>query len=213
MNTTISQYYKLISKIIIKDKVQFDNFYKKHNDVFDSIINKWTLKKCFNDYTKDELLEIVKDAFPLHPSSLYILPTLSEKIAQNERTIFTFLASDTQLNTLNEFIKKHNFSREENISLVTPDILFDYFSPLFEEESFKSEIFRTNKKVLAALNQLPDSSDYDLHRKVIKTIGVLNIIDSTDILSVTEDTICDIYNKPETIDVLLYLTKKRIILP
>ena len=211
LNTTISQYYKLISKIIIKDKVQFDNFYKKHNDVFDSIINKWTLKKCFNDYTKDELLEIVKDAFPLHPSSLYILPTLSEKIAQNERTIFTFLASDTQLNTLNEFIKKHNFSREENISLVTPDILFDYFSPLFEEESFKSEIFRTNKKVLAALNQLPDSSDYDLHRKVIKTIGVLNIIDSTDVLSVTEDTICDIYNEPETINVLLYLTKKRII--
>ena len=51
----------------------------------------------------------------------------------------------------------------------------------------------------------------EIEAKVIKTIGVLNIIDSTDVLSVTEDTICDIYNEPETIDVLLYLTKKKII--
>lgn len=211
LNTTISQYYKLISKIIIKDVTQFNTYYKKHEKEFNITIDKWKSKKCYIDYTENVLKEITKDAFPLHPSSLYILPTLSEKIAQNERTIFTFLASDTQLNTLNEFIKKHDFTKEDKIQFVTPDVLFDYFNPLFEEESFKSDIFRTNKKVLAALNQLPDTPDYDLHRKVIKTIGILNIIDSTDILPVTEDTICDIYSDPETIDVLVYLTKRKII--
>jgi hypothetical protein len=40
---------------------------------------------------------VTEGAYPLHPLTVYCLPRLSNKVAQNERTLFTFLTADDPL--------------------------------------------------------------------------------------------------------------------
>jgi hypothetical protein len=64
----------------------------------------------FRDFDKDELAELLQDAHPLHPVTLHLLPRISGRVAQHERTLFTFL----------------NAQRLEET--IFPDELYDYFS-------------------------------------------------------------------------------------
>lgn len=45
----------------------------------------------FRDFEEKELESLLDDVWPLTPSVLYVLPQLSSRVAQNERSIFTFL--------------------------------------------------------------------------------------------------------------------------
>ena len=73
-----------------------------------------------------EIETAIKGCFPLHPVSTFILPRLSERVAQNERTLFTFLSAEGTA-TLASFLDIY----ENDFTLVTPDWIYDYFEPLF----------------------------------------------------------------------------------
>lgn len=45
----------------------------------------------FPDLKENRLREILMDAFPLEPTTLHLLPRVAARVAQNERTIFSFL--------------------------------------------------------------------------------------------------------------------------
>lgn len=47
----------------------------------------------FGDFNIGELAELLRKAYPLNPATLYVLPRVSARVAQNERTLFTFLYS------------------------------------------------------------------------------------------------------------------------
>jgi hypothetical protein len=49
----------------------------------------------FSDFTQGELSELIHSAYPLEPATLYLLPRVSGRVAQNERTLFSFLYSQT----------------------------------------------------------------------------------------------------------------------
>ena len=51
---------------------------------------------------------------------LYRLARLSERIAQNERTLFTFISSPGT-STLPAFLDKYN---DDRFDLITPDVIF-----------------------------------------------------------------------------------------
>ena len=55
----------------------------------------------FTDLPEEVVKKLICGTYPLDTSSLFILPRISELVAQNERTIFTFLASN-QKNSLTE---------------------------------------------------------------------------------------------------------------
>ena len=65
----------------------------------------------FSDFTVAELQSLLHRAYPLEPTTLYLLPRISGRVAQNERTLFSFL----------------NFMDFQNH--VRPDHLYEYFSP------------------------------------------------------------------------------------
>lgn len=48
----------------------------------------------FADLNHKVAARVILESYPLHPVSVFILPRLSERIAQNERTLFTFLSAD-----------------------------------------------------------------------------------------------------------------------
>jgi len=212
LNTSLLQYYELISKVIIHDEKKYTSYLQIHKDEFATINKLWEKTKSFSDLNNKIVEKIFVNTYPLHPSSLYMLPLLSEKVAQNERTIFTFLASTAQRNTLPDFINKHNFLKEEKLNYITPDILYDYFSPLFEQNSYTNDVFKINKKVIAALSKVRIENK-ELCEKIIKTLGIIQIVDRPDIIIANDETFINIFysDKKEVLNSLRNLIEKKII--
>lgn len=44
----------------------------------------------FSDFAQSELADLLYVAYPLEPATLYLLPRVSARVAQNERTLFSF---------------------------------------------------------------------------------------------------------------------------
>jgi hypothetical protein len=56
------------------------------------MLQKWEEAKSFSSLEYHDIERIVLGCYPLQAITTFLLPNISEKIAQNERTIFTFLS-------------------------------------------------------------------------------------------------------------------------
>jgi hypothetical protein len=116
-------------------------------------------------------IEILSQCYPLHPLAALILPTLCQKVAQNERTLFSYLGSQEY------FGFKHGIQRLKNIGeWVLPWEIFEYF---IQNQPLSTTDHLTHRRwaeVITALERLGDADD--LESQVVKTIGLFNIIGS-----------------------------------
>lgn len=164
-NRSINENYQLISNAIIKnDKANhLTENYIKQNSYFYELIDKTSLFSTTNNYEY-----IYKDCFPLNPLTAYMLIHLSELVAQNERTLFTFL-SDNDKNSLNYFIKNNDKG------LFNVDKLYDYFSGLFikEEANQIRNIWYRAESILSKL-------EFKIEMQIIKVIAIILMINDND---------------------------------
>ncbi|ANB59219.1 hypothetical protein [Anoxybacteroides amylolyticum] len=107
---------------------------------------------------------VVQGAYPLHPVSLALLPTLSSLFGQNERTLFTFLES-SQVGGLLNFVSKYD-------SVYTASNLFDYFFPILEEIEVYEEFSDLNV-YQKLIKKIPNLSEK--HSNILKFITLWNI--------------------------------------
>lgn len=121
---------------------------------------------CPTLMSKDEFKEICPKAYPFHPSTLVALPHLFRRLAQNERSIFAFLASFEPFG-FQEFIRTH--SAPDFLRL--PD-LFDYLVANFQAKLYASNRARALTETLERLNTANDLDQ--LQTDIVKTIGLLN---------------------------------------
>lgn len=111
---------------------------------------------------------VVEGCFPMNPYAVYAAIQVSERIAQNERTLFT-LISDTDPNSFASFL------RGKNQGLYNVDNIYDYFSTLLEkseDEEIKSLSYRTQ----ASLIKLDDA----LSISIIKALCIIRLINNSD---------------------------------
>lgn len=188
-NTSLPQQFDLMSKIIQHESKWFNEFKNENSKIFDDIMKNSTTFKVFESYTNTDLNNIVYGCYPLQPITTFLLPNISEKIAQNERTIFTFLSSRNQKNTLYDFLKNNN----DEFPLLTPDYIFDYFEPLFKTENYTKLTHKYWKNAYVAINKL--NKDEWLEKKIVKTLALIYIYDHTELLPPTVDVLHSIYNK------------------
>ena len=119
---------------------------------------------------------LYRGCYPLNPLTVYCLVQLSEKIAQNERTLFTFLTDDDQ-NGLKSFISNNGKG------LFNVCKIYDYFKPLFKKET--TEIIRNIwLKTENALAKCVEPEEKEL----IKSLSIIYMINETEIL-VPDDNI------------------------
>ena len=118
--------YELLSDAITKNPV-FDTWAQR-TPAYGSLIDEtYTLKSFSALFTQTDYQQIVgKGCFPLTPVAAMLLLDLSEKIAQNERTIFTYLTSRDK-NGLARYVEQSKTSNFVGVQYV-----YDYFIPLFE---------------------------------------------------------------------------------
>jgi hypothetical protein len=166
-------------------------FKLKKTSSFAEISDSNRIEKTFRSRGKEELTSLFAKLYPLHPLSAFILPRLSELIAQNERTMFTFLSS-TQKNTLYDFAKTHDFGE-----FLTPDYLFDYFEDQMRKTEAASDIFKFYTRAAKIGETLPVD---DLQLKIVKTIALIYIIGYFEQLPPTYDVLKSIFaSKPAEI--------------
>lgn len=184
MNNNFTQTYEIISSVIQHNEPYWSNFDQAHISEFEGLFNLYRKHQMFID-AQGEIDTAIKGCFPLHPVSTFILPRLSERVAQNERTLFTFLSAEGAA-TLPAFLDRY----ENDFTLVTPDQIFDYFEPLFKKEVYEGGIHDIVVLTNMVLNQLPEDT---LGSKIVKTISLIYILEQFERLSPTKEEIIRIY--------------------
>lgn len=123
----------------------------------------------------DAARALFERAYPLHPLTLSILPILCQKVAQNERTLFSYLAS-TEAFGLRQRLDQLTMG-----DWIGPWELYDYFI-LNQAGGFSDPItYHRWVEVVTALERFApgdDASEAEVEdaRRLLKTIGLLNLI-------------------------------------
>ena len=160
------QSYELIANAIIKS-ASFKNFVQDYQSEFNKLINVSLVSGIFKDIDEEALKEkLIYGCFPIAPITAYSLLRVSEKVGQNERTVFTFLAQN-QEDTLASFIKSHS-----DFSLMTVDYVFNYFKELFRKSIFNNSVHSMWAKADSALYQTSD----EISCKIIKALAIFGIV-------------------------------------
>ncbi len=106
----------------------------------------------FKEFGDTELFSLFEKANPLNPFALYLLPRVSARVAQNERTLFTFI---------------NGIDSEKEIGISD---LFDYFA---EGMLSDTGIGGTYKQYIETMSAISKISDDSLCVKVLKTACLL----------------------------------------
>lgn len=163
-NRSLDENYQIISAAIKnEDAAEIINSYiNSHNDFYESL-------GSFEPFNRDiNKKELYNGCFPLNPVTVYSLIQLSELVAQNERTLFTFI-SDTDDNSFNSFLHSNNDG------LFNVDKIYDYFSPLLKREE-GNEIRNVWYRTEGTLSRIADNDS----RRIIKALAVILMIDDVD---------------------------------
>lgn len=178
-----SQYYELMEHAIVKDEAKWREWLEQHDRR-----NANLLERLAERYTKQGLFEantacaVASGCFPLHPLSAYLLPRMSEKVAQNERTLFTFLCSSEEHSLCDALAVAKGF--------VTPDCLYDYFEPQLRKEYYASPLHHTYELVQSSLRHVEPGG---LDARIIKTIAAIDVVAQYDRVAPTRETLVDLY--------------------
>lgn len=172
INSKQDQCLSLVKSVLIKVPSVWEAFCKQYEDQLNRMYSDAMDFKGFlvNISTADNPFE---GAFPLHPISLFALDRLSKKVAQNDRTFFTFLAGKDE-HSLYRFLQRHEL---DEFHFVGINDIYDYFEPSIKSvQSDESYAWYKNLQTALAKNH---SDEYDdspevMILKVIATIGIIN---------------------------------------
>lgn len=186
LNNNFSQTYEIISTVIIKDRDKWETFRQDNRLRFEQLMARYANHAIFEDSDHKERDTAIYECYPLHPISTYILPRLSERIAQNERTLFTFLSADGT-STLPTFLKG---LKDNEFKVITPDLIFDYFDPVLQKEPFNGELHKIYILTKTILDQIKSQT---LEVKIVKTISLIYMLGQFDKLQPIKEEIVGIY--------------------
>lgn len=95
----------------------------------------------FAEFKDRDLTQLLESAYPIEPAALYLLPRVSARVAQNERTLFNFLyACDVK-------------------QPINVGHLYDFFSPAMRADTAVGGTYRQWLETESAISKVPGDSD------------------------------------------------------
>ncbi|MEM8779051.1 MAG: hypothetical protein AAGF26_09300 [Cyanobacteria bacterium P01_G01_bin.49] len=178
------------------DKIQGESFQCAIHNTADEWFSR--LKTAIQG--EEITLDILEDIYPLHPVSALALPTLCQRYAQNDRSLFTFLTSNEPYSFRN-FLDETTLEGEPFPTLKL-DRVYDYFI----EAAGMGLASRPNlqrwveiQDLIADAKRLENDS-----LRVLKAIGILNLITTTGANRATRELVtlamCDSPNNTEQLE-------------
>lgn len=185
---TAQNSYELISDAIGKTPAFYQ--WAEKNEKFQAVVqDSWSLKSFQALFSTEDYRKIVGEGcFPLTPVAASLLLILSEKIAQNERTVFTYIASRDDGSLLK------TLQKSKIPDFIGVDGIYDYFAPLFKDES-ESRVHHEWLRAEYALSQ----TSKKVEQAVIKTIAVIRMINRSDELIASDKFLRAASGMPEEV--------------
>lgn len=161
--------YQLISAVIRKDPERWRDYVTLHRVDFQRLLERTRDESLFGELSEAELERLVtQGCYPLHPTTVFALPRTCNRLAQNQRTLFTFLATN-DFHTLGHFLEGVD---QQNFNLLTLDIVFDYFAESATKVRGRDslgESFLMAREAIAKLGNDPDL----MAVKIIKSLAIM----------------------------------------
>ena len=187
LSNNFSQTYEIIESVIQKDASLWADFSQKNRKLFEALERRFIKHPIFSGMSEEEISKTIAGCYPLHPVSTFVLPRLSERVAQNERTLFTFLSANGQ-STLPAYLEAYDDSA---FSLITPDRIYDYFEPLFKKEVYSGSLHDHYVLTQIILEQIDSST---LESKIVKCIALIYILEQFEKLKPTKEELFGIFS-------------------
>jgi hypothetical protein len=130
---------------------------------------------------------LLSRCWPLHPIVLAVLPDLCERYGQNERTLFSFLAGHEPL-SVRSFLDETKWTEGAPLPSVHLDRVYDYF---LESAATMVAVSSAASRWLEIDTRVRDARGTDdASRRVLKAIGLLNLISAGGPLRASRSVIC-----------------------
>lgn len=194
INDRQDQCLSLIKNILVKD-----------NDTWDIFSNRFAkeINRMYSEAAdfRGFLVDIAKSqnpfegGFPLHPISLYALDKLSKRVAQNERTFFTYLASKDE-NSLYRFLNSYDL---EEFHFVGIDNIYDYFEPSIKSTQSDASYEWYKELQIALSKNHSNTGDSSPETKILKVIATIGIINDASTLVANRNTIINVIDCPKEV--------------
>lgn len=177
-NDFSNQQYEIISSAIKKDNKLWQKFKIENKSKFDKLAKCYSLRNLFKELSDEEYKEwILYGAYPMHPLATYALPRISERVAQNERTLFSFLCKN-ETNSLSDYISR-------NDTEIKLDSIYDYFEDNILTLGYTDEINR----ILIKANKVIEQLDTKLKKDIVKSIAIIHMINNFTVIKPNKVTI------------------------
>lgn len=174
--TSSKNNYELIKNAIYKNEDELVDNPGAREFVSEEAVDKFFRVATFPAiFTKKDFAEtVVKGCYPLSPTSAYLLLNISEKVAQNERTLFTFISKDEQY-SMARYVKNHPCKNGMEW-IVNADLIYDYFKGLFKKDVTNEFV---HNEWLNAEYAISIAKEYN-QIKLLKTLAIINVVNRPD---------------------------------
>ncbi len=185
-----ADYYKMISAVFEKNisttkplmAKKYKTYIKKYLSNF-----KEDAFKGFVDL--NNLNSILLNCFPLHPSVVSLLPHLSKKVAQNERTLYTFLTRDENY-SLKRFLEERF---KDHTTLLMPYDLYQYFKTLIGKDIGIGGTYKIQLIAEEAFKKIKKTDEAT--KQVIGLMALCSVIKDSYFAPLTEVFIVSCFNQ------------------
>lgn len=202
--TSAKNNYELIQNAIIKKK-EFNACSRIEN-----LISKDRASKFFglspfkSEFTFEDFERIVvQGCYPLTPVTAYLLLNVSEKVAQNERTLFTFISKEEQYSVAN-FVKNVDENQEW---IVGADLIYDYFKGLFKKDVTNRFVHNVWLQAEYALSHATS----DDQKSMLKALAIISIVNKPEELPADDSCLYLAANVKDPVTVIKELEDKNLI--
>ena len=185
LGSDFAQSYEIMAATIEKDEGKWRKFTAQHQEAFSALLALVASHPAFKELDEAGRRRVVLGCYPLAPFTTFLLPRISERVAQNERTLFTFLAGSGS-GTLRDFLAR----RGEDFALLTPDGLYDYFAPLLRQEVYAGEL---HEQVLLTERILARLALDSLEARLVKSLTLITLLAQYELLRPTEADLLALY--------------------
>jgi hypothetical protein len=141
--------------------------------------------------------DMFADVYPLHPLTTVVAPLLAAQIGQHDRSMTGFIAND-EPHTVRRFLTSYETPNGSSVSTVQLADVFDYFFTAGRTTVLASANASRWMEIdnrISEANGLPEEDQV-----ILKTIGMLNLVDSSGALRASMDTILFALCDPTTIN-------------
>ena len=178
--TSSKNNYELIRSAIVKNPGKLNSI-PGIDKIFgnDNLSDFYNIPAFKSKFSESDFKNIVlKGCYPLNPIASYLLLNISEKVAQNERTLFTFISNDESY-SLARYISEHDKTKGWTIGA---DLIYDYFSGLFKKDVSNELVHGLWLGAEYALSKCSNAEEI----KLIKTLALIQIVNKGDELPANE---------------------------